>query len=182
VAATPGRHRGNIVRQSKKEGDSMEKTSTEKLPFSRVDQIGIIVRDMDKAIEYYQSLGIGPFESMGITHTERRVYGKVVTDVKNVVRVAQMGQVQLELVQPVAGKSIQSEFLERHGEGINHLGVFVDDVDREMDKLVQRGFRVIANTRFAGGGGGAYFDTDRIGGVLLEVVQWPPHIAATRKT
>ncbi|HJX69823.1 MAG TPA: VOC family protein, partial [Dehalococcoidia bacterium] len=152
----------------------MEKISTEKLPFSRVDQIGVIVRDMDKAVEYYQSLGIGPFESMGIAHTERRVYGKVVTDVKNVVRVARMGQVQLELVQPAEGKSIQREFLDRHGEGINHLGFFVDDVDKEMAKMIQRGFKVIASTRFVGGGGGAYFDTGRIGGVLLEVVQWPP--------
>ncbi len=34
---------------------------TEQLPFSKVDQIGVIVRDIDKAVEYYQSLGIGPF-------------------------------------------------------------------------------------------------------------------------
>ena len=160
----------------------MEKIGIEKSPFSKVDQIGVIVRDMDKAIEYYQALGMGPFKPLKVTHTERRIYGKVVTDVKNVIRVTQMGQVQLELIQPLAGQSIQSEFLERHGEGINHLGFFVDDVDKEMARLVQRGFRVIASTRFAGGGGGAYFDTDRVAGVLFEIIQWPPHLAATRGT
>ena len=36
----------------------------ERSPFSKIDHIGVIVRDMDKAIEYYQRLGIGPFESL----------------------------------------------------------------------------------------------------------------------
>ena len=31
----------------------------ERLPFSKIDQVGIVVKDMEKAIEYYQSLGIG---------------------------------------------------------------------------------------------------------------------------
>ncbi|HJX69822.1 MAG TPA: VOC family protein [Dehalococcoidia bacterium] len=160
----------------------MEKVGTEKPPFSKVDQIGVIVRDMDKAIEYYQDLGIGPFKPMGTIAVDRRVYGKVVTDVKNLIRVTQMGQVQLELIQPLAGQSIQREFLDRHGEGINHLGFFVDDVDEETAKMTQKGFKVIANTRYVGGGGGDYFDTGKVGGVLFEVIQWPPHLAATGGT
>jgi methylmalonyl-CoA/ethylmalonyl-CoA epimerase len=160
----------------------MGKIGPEKLPFSKVDQIGVIVRDMDKAIDYYQALGMGPFNPLKVTHTERRVYGKVVTDVKNVIRATQIGQVQLELIQPLAGQSIQRKFLDRHGEGINHLGFFVDDVDGETDKMIQKGFRVIANTRYVGGGGGAYFDTGKVGGVLFELIQWPPHLVATGGT
>jgi len=148
---------------------------TGKLPFTRVDQIGVVVRDMDKAVKYYESLGIGPFTSMGLTLIERKVYGKIANDVKNIQMIAQIGPIQLELVQPVVGKSIQKEFLDTRGEGINHLGFYVDDFDGEVAKLVEKGYEVIASTRGLDGyGDGAYFRTDEIGGVLLELIRTPP--------
>ena len=153
----------------------MEKIGIEESPFSKVAQIGVIVRDMDKAIEYYQSLGIGPFEPLKTTSTDRKAYGKPAPDVKNLVRVTQMGQVQFELVQPVSGESVQKEFLEGRGEGINHLGFLVDDLDKEVAKLVEKGFKVTSSVKFVGGGGVAYLDTDRVGGVMFELIQWPLH-------
>ena len=151
----------------------MEKIGIEESPFSKVAQIGVIVRDMDKAIEYYQSLGIGPFEPLKTTSTDRKAYGKPAPDVKNLVRVAQMGQVQFELVQPVSGESVQKEFLEGRGEGINHLGFFVDDLDKEVAKLVEKGFKVISSGKLVGGGGFAYLDTDKVGGIMFELIQRP---------
>ena len=41
----------------------MEKSRTEKSLFSKVDRAGLVVSDLDKAIEYYEALGIGPSES-----------------------------------------------------------------------------------------------------------------------
>jgi len=146
----------------------------ENLPYMKVDQVGVIVRDMDRAVEYYQALGIGPFESLNVVPADRKVYGKPADDVKNLARVAQMGQLQFELIQPVSGESVQKEFLESKGEGINHLGFFVDDIDKEVAKLVEKGFKVISNGKFVGGGGFAYFDTDKVGGVQFELIQWPP--------
>ena len=155
----------------------MEKSGVEKSPFSKVCQVGVIVKDVDKAVEYYQALGIGLFESSKTAHlvTDRKVYGKPADDVKNKARLAQMmGQLYLELVQPVSGESIQKEFLEIKGEGINHLGFFVDDLKKETAKMVEKGFKVISSTRYAGGGGIAYFDTDKVGGVIFELIQPPP--------
>ena len=152
----------------------MEKDTTEKLPFSTIDQVGVVVKDLDRAVEFYSSLGIGPFQPLHVTRVERTVYGKLADDVRNISRVAQMGHVQLELIQPVSGESVQKEFLERRGEGINHLGFLVDDVGKEVAKLVAKGFNVISSVQYLGGGGVAYLDTDRIGGVLFELIQWPP--------
>ena len=145
-----------------------------RFPFSRIDQVGEVVRDLAKAVEYYSSLGIGPFEPLKLTRIERTVYGKRTDDVENKSRVTRMGPVQFELVQPLSGESIQKEFLENRGEGINHLGFLVDDIDKEIGKLVAKGFKVISSVRYLGGGGVAYLDTDRIGGVLFELIQWPP--------
>jgi 4-hydroxyphenylpyruvate dioxygenase-like putative hemolysin len=148
----------------------------EELPFSKVDQIGIVVRDMDKAIEHYQSLGIGLFEPLKLEIAERVMWGKPVTpdSMKNKVSLAQMGSVQYELIEPVFGNSLWREFLETRGEGIHHLGFFVTDIDKEIAKLEKKGFKIIWRMRFKDGGGSVYFDTDRVGGIILEFIQWPP--------
>ncbi|MFC1902733.1 VOC family protein [Chloroflexota bacterium] len=149
---------------------------TEKgVPFSSIDQIGIIVRDLDRAVKYYESLGIGPFKPLEhITPTERIVRGKIVTDVKNKMMFARAGPVQLELIQPIEGDSIQKEFLEMMGEGVNHFGFFVDDIEKETANLVKKGFKVVESVKFKEGGGVAHFDTDEVGGILFELIQTSP--------
>jgi len=152
----------------------MEKIGKEKSPFSTFDHMGVVVRDMDKAIEYYQSLGIGPFEPVTTAVAEKKLRGKPADDVKFELRVARIGQIRLELIQPVEGESLHKEFLENKGEGINHLCFSVDDIDKEAAKLVKKGFKVIASRKFVNGGGNVYFDTGKVGGVLLELLQQPP--------
>ena len=141
-------------------------------PFARFCQIGVIVRDIDQAVSFYESLGIGPFESPKgpAPIFDRQVYGKPAPDVKNRISTAQMGAIQLELVQPVSGKSLQMEFLERHGEGVNHLAFFVDDLEGEVAELVQKGFRVISSGKTARSAF-AYLDTDKVGGIIFELIQ-----------
>ena len=147
---------------------------TEKSPFSKIDHVGVIVNDVNKVVEYYQSLGIGPFERLNLNVVEMKVWGKPAEDVKLKVRVAQMGQVQFELIQPIAGESPQMEFLQTKGEGISHLGFFVDDIDKEVAKLVEKGFKITFSAKFLPSGGAAYFETDKIGGITLELIQFPP--------
>ena len=155
----------------------MDKIELEMSLLSKIDHVGVIVRDMDKAIEYYQSLGIGPFERLkNVVPIQNKVLGKPIKldDIKFRVRIARMGRGGFELIQPVAGKSLWKEFLETKGEGINHLGFLVDDIDKETAKLEEKGFKVLWSSRFQNGGGATYFDTAQVGGVILELVQWPP--------
>ena len=92
----------------------------EESPFSRI-QIGVTVKDINQAVKYYESLGIGPFtwlfDELKLVLTERELYGKDATGVKNLIMVAQMGPVQFEVIQPTAdsGKSLPIEFLKEHG-------------------------------------------------------------------
>ena len=155
----------------------MEKIEIKKSPLSNVDHVGVVVRDMDKAIEHYQSLGIGPFErlkNMGLAKSE--VMGKPIEldAIKIKARIARMGQIGFELIQPVAGESLWKEFLETKGEGINHLGYLVDDIDKRTVGLEKIGYKVLWSARFTRGGGAAYFDTRQVGGVIIELIQWPP--------
>ncbi len=93
--------------------------------FSKVDHIGVVVKDTDKAVKFYESLGIGPFEPLKISPSRvRKVLGKTIDpdSIQLKGRSASMGQISLELLQPVVGKSLWKEFLDTKGEGINHIG------------------------------------------------------------
>ncbi len=41
--------------------------------------------------------------------------------------------------------------------------------------MVDAGFEVIASSKNEGGGGMVYFDTDKVGGVQIELEQLSPH-------
>jgi len=153
----------------------MEEKKAGKSPFAEVAQIGVLVRDLEKAIEYYESFGIGPFKIFeGLPNLEREVYGKPVTDVQNRVASASWGNgVTIELVQPVSGESVQKEFLEKHGEGINHVGFYVDNLDEEIARMEKRGFKVVSGGSINGVTRFAYMDTDKVGGVIFEMFPRP---------
>ena len=150
---------------------------TEKSPFVRVDQVGVVVNDLEKAVDYYESLGIGPFALLtGIVSAKRWVDGKPIdpASIKLKVSIAKVGAVDFELIEPGEGKSLWRDFLETKGEGINHMGFFIDDIEKEQAELEAKGIKAVYASRFDGGGGAAYFATDEVGGVLFELIQWPP--------
>jgi methylmalonyl-CoA/ethylmalonyl-CoA epimerase len=156
----------------------MGKVQGEKSIFSRLDHFGLVVRDMDRAVDHFQSLGIGPFQSFrasGLAYKERELMGRPIAPDSNIIdaRQSQIGPIRLELIQPVQGESLWKEFLDTKGEGINHLCFLVDDIEKEEAKLVRGRLRVLYKSRFKNGGGATYFDTGEIGGVLLELIQRP---------
>ena len=149
----------------------MKRDRPAKSPFSEIGQVGVIVRDLDKTIEYLKSLGIGPFGPKSREPIiENELRGKPF-DYRPKAMFAQLGHVELELIQPPEGECVQREFLESKGEGIHHLGFFVDDLDKEVGKLTKHGFTVIQRGRRSNGGGYAYLDTGKVGGIFLELIQ-----------
>lgn len=140
--------------------------------WSRTYQVGVVVRDIDRAVEFYERLGVGPFEEGPSGHTlERKIYGREAPDVKVKGLIAQMGPIEFELLQPVEGRGVQAEFLEKHGEGVVHLCARTDDLDRDAADLTALGYEVISSGLLDDGGKFAYFDTREVGGLVLELFQ-----------
>ncbi len=130
--------------------------------------VGVVVRDMDKTVEYYQSLGIAT--KIGPERTadslDAMVYGKPAAPCKIKIRAVQIGPLELLLNQPVEGESRQKDFLDSRGEGINHIAFTVDDLDSERTKLVEKGIPVMYEIK-----GNAYFDTRKFGNVVVQLLQ-----------
>ena len=149
------------------------KDKTVKDILAKFDHVGVLVKDISKAEEYYGKLGIGPFAPYKMVHKDRKVYGKPAPEVKNAAVGVQLGPIGFELIQPISGKSVQKEFMDNNGEGINHICFLVDDIDEAISIMIDAGFNVISSSKHQSGGGMAYFDTDRIGGVQIELKELP---------
>ncbi len=137
----------------------------------KFDHIGVVVRDLDQAIKYYRSLGFAAFSANpSAVVTDRKVYGKP-ANIKLKGAETQLGAIQFEMLQPVEGESVQKEFLAKRGEGINHIGFVVEDLDQEVAKLEARGFPVVSSGKIPPRGAFAYVDTSKIGGVFIELIK-----------
>ncbi len=141
----------------------MENPEPRKLQLKTVDQISTAVKDIDKVIESWSSMfGIGPwsFTDIGGTDAKGRSW-------KARMAFAYLGPVQIELVQPVEGRIFQSRFLDTFGEGLHHLGFYVDDVDGEVSKLLAQGAKLILTDP----GNFAYLESGGPGGVIFELMR-----------
>jgi len=99
----------------------------------------MVVRDLDSAIEQFKLLmGIDNFDVVDWpkpgSGTEATYYGKP-AQFKLRIGFAQLGNLQLEVIQPVEGKSIYTDFLETHGPGLHHIRFSEKDFDKKVEQL-----------------------------------------------
>ncbi len=142
-----------------------------KPPFDTVHHVGVVVKDMERAVSYYQTLGIGPFETIHLSPSEGLLRGKPLITTP-IIRMCAVGGILIELLQPTDEESLAKEFLKSKGEGIQHIAFLSNDLDNDTEKLVNKGFQVIFSQRF-GQGGCVYFDTTKEGGILTELFRPP---------
>ena len=153
------------------EGKVLEGTETE------IAQVGVVVKDLDKTVEYLTSLGLGPFKFRTVTHPSATVHGeKVFYEVR--LAKSQQGPVELELIEYQKGKTIHKEFLDEKGEGLHHIKFTVKDIRATVNRFAQKGIEPLQQDTPVGGGGMAYLDTGKIGGLIIEVSQRPPNYDA----
>jgi methylmalonyl-CoA/ethylmalonyl-CoA epimerase len=136
--------------------------------------VGVIVKDMDKTIDYLSSVGIAPFVMPGgkkwiEVSFNGELHGKPAAW-KVKISNAKLGNGELELLQPSGGPSLLQEFLDNHGEGLHHIGYITDNLERDIKALAKQGVKVLTSAS-AEGGGFAYFDTGVNGGIITELRQ-----------
>lgn len=143
----------------------MADSTSPAVKLNKVNQIGIVVRDADKVMESWTALfGIGPWtvvtidinDADGITGKARLCF-------------ADLGGIQMELIEPLDGRVFHSQHLTEHGEGLHHLGFQVEDVDGEAENVVAAGGKVLcAMPEYF-----SYLDTGGPGGVIFEMIRAP---------
>jgi catechol 2,3-dioxygenase-like lactoylglutathione lyase family enzyme len=144
------------------------------LPFdpSKVFQVGIVVKNIDETVKFYkEAFGIGPFEVFEVNYTDATYFGEK-AGYRGKRAFAKMGPMTIELIELIEGKTIHEQFLKEKGEGLHHLGFEVENLKESVAKAERLGFRITQSWQREDGLGFAYLDSDKIGGVIFEMIQW----------
>jgi methylmalonyl-CoA/ethylmalonyl-CoA epimerase len=141
-----------------------------------VSHFGLVVRDAAAAAGFWHQLGFPGFELAHATPREDSRYRGQPLLLAFEVGFQHFSSISYEWIQPPATPpNAYEDFLQRHGEGIQHIGILVDDLPKATAAYEKLGFPV-----WQGGAWGDvgkpnsgqyhYMDTDKIGGVSIELL------------
>jgi len=124
----------------------------------KLDHIGIAVKSVDAA-KIYEALGLK------VDHVEDVATQGVKTAFINV------GDANLELLEPLSPNSPVAKFIEKRGEGIHHICFRVTDIESHLARLQKQGFRLINEAPVPGAHGCrvAFLHPAAGNGVLIEL-------------
>ncbi len=127
----------------------------------KVNHIGIAVKSIEEAKRFYEAIGL-------VVEGE-----EVVEEQKVRVAFIQVGETRIELLEATSEDSPVAKFIGKRGEGIHHIAFQVDDVEKALEVLKNKGVRLIDekprrgahNTRIA------FIHPKSTNGVLVELCQ-----------
>ena len=128
----------------------------------KVDHIGIAVKDLEQAKKFYtEVLGM---KSQG---------EEIVEQQKVKVCFIPCGDSEVELLESTAPDGPVAKFIEKNGEGIQHVALRVDNIAAALADLKSKGVRLIDEVPRYGAGGAsiAFVHPKATGGILLELSQ-----------
>jgi catechol 2,3-dioxygenase-like lactoylglutathione lyase family enzyme len=149
------------------------------LSAGRLFQIGIVVPDLRKSLDLYsRAFGLGPW--IGFHFTPENVkdftYRGRPANYSIDIALTVDPSPQVELIQVHGAMSLYHEWIERHGYGVQHLGVRVDDARAVTKEMVAAGYEVIQSGHGYGAEGDGmfvHFDTMADFGIITEVIEVP---------
>lgn len=126
----------------------------------KIDHIGIAVKDLEKTLEFYQQM-------LGLECTGR----EVVEEQKVKVAFLPVGDSEVELLESTDQEGPIAKFIEKKGEGIQHIAFRVDDIEQTLKELKDKGVRLIDEKPRYGAGGAkiAFLHPKSTNGVLIEI-------------
>lgn len=128
----------------------------------KVDHIGIAVKDLDETLKFYEDvLGI---KAQG---------NEVIEEQKVRVAFLPIGDTEIELLESTEENGPISKFIEKKGEGIQHIAYKVDDIDKAIEEMKSKGIRMIDEKPRYGAGGAkiAFLHPKSTFGVLIELCE-----------
>jgi LAO/AO transport system kinase len=130
-------------------------------PGVRIDHLGIAVKSVDQALQFYEA-------QLGLSVSLREIVEKE----KVSVAMLPLGEPRIELLEASAPDSVIAKFIEKRGEGLHHVALKVPDLHAAVARLQTAGARILNEPR-SGAGGHLYVfvHPSSTGGVLLELIQ-----------
>ena len=144
-----------------------------------IGQLGFVVKDLYETMEAYCSrFGMNDWK----IYTYKRPFlkfqnykGKPI-EYSALIGLSYFGQTRIEIIQNLEGETIYTDFTRKHGYGLQHLGIYVENMEAALKDIRLAGFEV----EMEGGGFGldgdghfAYLNTEPICGITYELIERP---------
>jgi len=128
----------------------------------QIDHLGIAVDSIDTGKAFWQDVLGLRFEG-----------AETVAEQKTTTAFFPVGESEVELLESTASDGPVAQFIERRGQGIQHIAFRVADINAALGELKAKGIRLIDETPRIGAGGAqiAFLHPKATGGVLVELCQ-----------
>ena len=127
-----------------------------------IDHIGIAVKSIEQAGKFYTDvLGLDIEDIETVAEQKVNVAFIPITDS------------EVELLESVEPDGPVAKYIEKRGEGIQHIAFRVDDINQCLAELKEKGVRLIDQTPRHGAGGAkiAFIHPKETNGVLVEICE-----------
>ena len=140
---------------------------SEKIKMNQIDHICVIVNDIENALaRVRQIFDIAPTKVEEYASTAR-LKGKELGKYKLKLAMVKISQnLTVEFLQIVEGRSVEQDWLKKHGETIHHIAIKAADMEKEAAEWEKKGIRILQEDH----GKWIYMNTERVLGLNIELV------------
>jgi methylmalonyl-CoA/ethylmalonyl-CoA epimerase len=143
-----------------------------------VTQVAIVCRDIEATSKRWAAvLGVDPppISTTRPGHETKMMVKGRPSDGRAKLAFIKLGQVTLELVQPLGGDTSWQEFLDKNGEGVQHIAFQIADPQKTVQAFADASVPVLQQGRYDNDNGSyIYLDSAKALGVTLELLHSDP--------
>ena len=128
----------------------------------KIDHLGIAVNSIDDGKNFWTDV-------LGLAYEG----SETVAEQKVTTAFFPVGESEVELLESTAPNGPIAKYLEKKGEGIQHVAFRVENIEEALSELKEKGIRLIDETPRIGAGGAkiAFLHPKSTNGVLVELCQ-----------
>jgi len=128
----------------------------------KVDHIGIAVKSIEETKKLYRDL-------LGLDH----VGSETVEEQKVTTAFFPVGDTEVELLESTSEDGPIAKYLEKRGEGVQHIAFRVENIEQALAELKEKGIKLIDEKPRRGAGGAkiAFLHPKSTFGVLVELCE-----------
>ena len=128
----------------------------------KIDHLGIAVNSVEEGKKFWSDVLGLEFEG-----------AETVEEQKVTTAFFPVGQSEVELLESTSPDGPVAKYIEKKGQGIQHIAFRVENIDEALEELKEKGIRLIDEKPRKGAGGAriAFLHPKATGGVLVELCQ-----------
>jgi len=142
----------------------------------KICQIGIVVKDIEQQVKNWAQVLDSPMPDIQIID-EYEKSGATYKGKPTLARARQaifyLGDISIELLEPVGGPSTWEDFAKTNEQGIHHIAFVTENTDKELAFYRRKNMGVLQQGDF-GTGRYTYMDTFEKLGAVVELLEFYP--------